>query len=80
MFILSAMLTANDASEILRLATGIQVAGMVERKLAEQAQQQQQLLVQVQFQIQITQASNPAMIEVKGFHNGKPANGALPPG
>lgn len=60
-----ALITANDASEIFRLATGIQVAGMVERKLAEQVQQQQE--VQVQFQIQITHASNPAVIEARDF-------------
>jgi beta-lactamase regulating signal transducer with metallopeptidase domain len=59
------LFTTQDAEQILRLATGVQVAGMVERKLAEQAQQQQQL--QVQFQIQISQVSNPAVVEARDF-------------
>jgi hypothetical protein len=59
------LFTSQDAEQIIRLATGVQVAGMVERKLAEQAQEQQQL--QVQFQIQISQVSNPAVVEARDF-------------
>ena len=63
------VLTANEAEQLLRLATGIQIAGMVERQLAEQqlalaAQQQQQ---QIHFQIQITAVNNQITIENRDF-------------
>jgi hypothetical protein len=61
------VLTATDAEEMLRLATNIQIAGMVERQLAEQQRLMAAQQQQVQFQIQITAVSNQITFETRDF-------------
>ena len=61
------VLTANDAEEILRLATGIQIASMVEHQLAEQQREIAAQQQQIHFQIQITAVSNQVTIENRDF-------------
>ncbi|WP_127125779.1 M56 family metallopeptidase [Pseudoflavitalea rhizosphaerae] len=68
------ILTASEAEELLRLAAGIEIAGMMERKLAEQQrlieEHQRQLAAQqhqVQFQIRITAVSNQASLDARDF-------------
>jgi hypothetical protein len=64
------ILSANDAAQILRLATGIQLAGMVERKLAEkeielaaqQQQQQQQFIITVSTNIGVQEARDYTLV------------------